>query len=140
MKRHTRVAACAVCHQRIDPFGFALEKYDPIGRFRDKDLGGRPIDCKAQLRDGTQFDGVDGLRNYLLTQRKEDFLRHFCTKLLGYALGRSVTLSDQPLVDEMIAGLKANDYRISAAVLAVVRSKQFRCHREREAIAEENHP
>ena len=111
VERHTRVAACAVCHQRIDPFGFSLEKYDPIGRFRDKDAGGRPIDCKAKLRDGTQFDGVDGLRHYLLTRRKEDFLRHFCTKLLGYALGRSVTLSDRPLVDEMIAGLKANDYR-----------------------------
>ena len=139
-ERHTRVAACAVCHQRIDPFGFSLENYDPIGRFRDKDAGGRPIDCKAVLRDGTRFDGVDGLRDYLLTQRKEDFLRHFCTKLLGYALGRSVTLSDRPLVDEMVAGLKANDYRISAAVLAVVRSKQFRCHRERDAIAEEDHP
>ena len=139
-ERHTRVAACAVCHQRFDPFGFSLEKYDPIGRFRDKDAGGRPIDCKAKLRDGTQFDGVDGLRDYLLTRRKEDFLRHFCTKLLGYALGRSVTLSDRPLIDEMIAGLKANDYRISAAVLAVVRSKQFRFHQERDAVAEENNP
>ncbi len=140
VEKHTRIAECAVCHQRIDPFGFALEKYDPIGRYREKDLGGRPIDCKAQLRDGTQFDGVDGLRHYLLTERKDDFLRHFCTKLLGYALGRSVTLSDQPLVEDMVAGLKANDYRISAAVLAVIRSKQFRCHREREALAEESQP
>ena len=139
-ERHTRVAACAVCHQRIDPFGFALEKYDPIGRFRDKDAAGRPADCKARLRDGTEFDGVDGLRNYLLTRRKDDFLRHFCTKLLGYALGRSVALSDQPLIDEMVAGLKADDYRVSAAVLVVVRSKQFRCHRGRDAIVEEDHP
>ena len=137
VQRHTRVPECAVCHQRIDPFGFALEKYDPIGRFRDKDLGGRPVDCRATLRDGTQFDGVDGLRNYLLTQRKEDFLRHFCTKLLGYALGRSVTLSDQPLVDDMVAGLKANDYRISAAIQTVVSSRQFRRHRPRDAAGDQ---
>jgi hypothetical protein len=129
VQKHTRIAECAVCHQRIDPFGFALEKYDPIGRFRDKDLGGRPVDTKVQLRDGTQFDGADGLRHYLLTDRKEDFLRQFCRKLLGYALGRSVIFSDQPLIDEMLAELKKNDYRVSAAVLTIVGSKQFRYHR-----------
>jgi len=137
VERHTRVAECAVCHQRIDPYGFALEKYDPIGRLRDRDLGGRPIDCTAKLRDGTQFDGVDGLRRYLLNQRRDDFLRHFCTKMLGYALGRSVTLADQPLIDDIVADLKANGCRVSAAIMAIIRSKQFRCHRERDAIGEE---
>jgi mono/diheme cytochrome c family protein len=136
-EKHTRVAECAVCHQRIDPYGFALEKYDPLGRLRDKDLGGRPIDCAARLRDGTQFNGVEGLRRYLLDQRKDDFLRHFCTKLLGYALGRSVALADQPLIDDMVAGLKANDYRVSVAIMAIIRSKQFRCHRVRDAVGEE---
>jgi hypothetical protein len=129
VEKHARVAQCAVCHVRIDPFGFALEKYDPIGRLRDKDLGGRSIDTRAQLRDGTRLDGIDGLRDYLLKQRKDDFLRQFCRKLLGYSLGRSVTLSDQPLLDAMLAGLHRNDYRVSAAVLAVVESRQFRYHR-----------
>ena len=64
------VAACAVCHLRIDPFGFALERYDPIGRRRDKDLGGLAVDSQAKLKDGTEFDGIDGLRNYLLTKKK----------------------------------------------------------------------
>jgi hypothetical protein len=139
-EKHTRVAECAVCHQRIDPYGFALEKYDSIGRLRDKDLGGRPIDCAARLRDGTQFNGVEGLRRYLLDQRKDDFLRHFCTKLLGYALGRSVALADQPLIDDMVAGLKANNYRVSVAIMAIIRSKQFRCHRDRDGAGEEEHP
>jgi hypothetical protein len=139
-EKHTRVAECAVCHQRIDPYGFALEKYDPIGRLRDKDLGGRPIDCAARLRDGMQFNGVEGLRRYLLDQRRDDFLRHFCTKLLGYALGRSVALADQPLIDDMISELKANDYRASIAIMAIIRSKQFRCHRDRDAAGEEEHP
>ena len=129
VEKHARVAQCAVCHQRIDPFGFALEKYDPIGRFRDKDLAGRPVDARVRLKDGTEFEGLDGLRTYLLTRRREDFQRHFCQKLLGYALGRSVSLSDQPLLDEMLDRLKKNDYRLSAAVHAVVRSKQFRYHR-----------
>jgi hypothetical protein len=137
VERHARIAECAVCHRRIDPFGFALEKYDPIGRFRDKDLGGRPIDAKVTLKDGTQFEGIDGLRRYLLAQRGEDFRRHFCRKLLGYALGRTVTLSDQPLVEEMLEGLKKNGGRLSAAISVVAESKQFRYHRGLEATKDE---
>ncbi len=137
VEKHARVAECAVCHQRIDPFGFALENYDSIGRFRDKDLAGRPIDTKVRLRDGTAFEGIDGLRHYLLAQRGEVFQRHFCRKLLGYALGRTVTLSDEPLLDEMAAALKKNDGRLSAAVLAVVQSRQFRYHRGLEATKDE---
>jgi hypothetical protein len=137
VEKHTRIPECAVCHQRIDPFGFALERYDAIGRWRDKDAGGKAIDTRVKLRDGTQFEGVDGLRNYVLTQRRDEFLRHFCRKLLGYALGRSVMLSDQPLVDEMLAELKKNDYRFSAAVLTIVRSQQFRYHRALETAKDE---
>jgi hypothetical protein len=126
VEKHARVAQCAVCHQRIDPFGFALEKYDPIGRFRDRDRAGRPVDGRARLQDGTSFEDADGLRHYLLTRRRDDFLRQFCRKLLGYALGRAVILTDQPLIDEMLSALKANDYHVSAALLAIVQSKQFR--------------
>jgi hypothetical protein len=133
VEKHASVAQCAVCHQRIDPFGFALEKYDPIGRLRDKDLGGRAVDTAVQLKDGTRFDGIDGLRQYLLTQRKDDFVRQFCKKLLGYALGRAVTLSDQVLIEEMVGALQKNEYRVSAAILTVARSKQFRYHRGLEA-------
>ena len=98
VEQHTRDARCAHCHVRIDPFGFALEGYDPIGRRRQKDLGGHAVDTRATLRDGSTFEGVEGLRRYLLKERREDFLRTFCRKLVGYALGRSVTLADQPLV------------------------------------------
>jgi mono/diheme cytochrome c family protein len=137
VEKHARIAECAVCHQRIDPFGFSLENFDPIGRFRDKDLGGRPIDTKVSLTDGTTFEGIDGLRQYLLKQRGEEFERYFCRKLLGYALGRSVILSDQPLIEEMIAELKKNDYRLSVAVQTIARSKQFRYHRGLEATKDE---
>jgi hypothetical protein len=124
VERHASDAKCAVCHKKIDAYGFALEGFDPIGRRRDKDLGGRPVDTKAKTADGSEFDGLDGLRTYLLTKRKETFERHFLRKLLGYALGRAVQLSDEPLLDEMQEAVKNG--KVSAAVEAIVRSKQFR--------------
>jgi hypothetical protein len=134
--RHTRVPECAVCHIRIDPFGFAMEKYDPIGRLRDKDAAGRGVDVAVQLKDGTRFEGLDGLRAYLLEQRRKDVETTFCRKLLGYALGRSVILSDHPLIESMVDGLEKGG-PLSGAVLAIARSRQFRCHRGLEATKEE---
>jgi hypothetical protein len=126
VEKHARVAECAVCHQRIDPFGFALERYDPIGRHRDKDLAGLAVDARAKLKDGTEFDGIDGLRTYLLTKKKDVIVRLFCRRLLGYALGRAVTLSDQTLIDEMVSELNNHEGRLAPAVLAILRSPQFR--------------
>jgi len=134
--RHTRVPECATCHVRIDPFGFALEKYDPIGRFRAKDLGGRPVDVSVELKDGTKFEGLEGLRTWLLEKRRKDVERTFSQKLLGYALGRAVTLSDQPLIDEMVAGLEQGG-PLSGALRTVVASRQFRYHRAAESTKEE---
>jgi hypothetical protein len=126
VEKHASVQSCAVCHVRIDPFGFALENYDPIGRWRDKDLGGLAVDAKAKLKDGTEFDGIDGLRNYLLTKKKDVIVRLFCRRLLGYALGRGVTLSDTVLLDEMVSALNKNNGKSSAAVQVIVKSPQFR--------------
>ncbi len=126
VERHSSDPLCAKCHTRIDPFGLALEGFDAIGRRRDKDLGDRSIDTRAKIQDGTEFEGLDGLRGYLLTTRRGDFVRQFCRKLLGYALGRGVQLSDGPLIDEMQRQLKQHDYRFSVAVDSIVRSRQFR--------------
>lgn len=125
VEKHISDSSCAACHVRIDPFGFAFEKYDPIGRLRDKEAGGLPIDTRARLRDGTEFDGIDGLRAYLLASKQDVIIRLFCRKLLGYALGRATTLSDTALIDTMVRELNQNDGRISAAVLTIVRSPQF---------------
>lgn len=129
VEMHRSVDKCATCHARIDAFGFSLESYDAIGRKRDKDLAGRPIDVNVVLMDGTKFAGEDGLKNYLLNERRSTFLHHFCRKLLGYALARGVQLSDEPLLEEMIDELKSNDYRFSVAVETIVRSPQFRFQR-----------
>jgi predicted component of type VI protein secretion system len=79
----------------------------------------------AKLPGGGELNGLDGLRSYLVEQRRDDFLRQFCRKLLGYALGRGVQLSDKPLIDEMIVQLKLNDYRVSVAIERIVHSPQF---------------
>jgi hypothetical protein len=134
--RHTSVPECQTCHVRIDPFGFAMEKYDPIGRLREKDLAGRAVDVRVQLKDGVQFEGVDGLRAWLLQSKKKDVERTFSRKLLGYALGRSVTLSDQPLIDQMVESLEKGG-SFADALVQVATSRQFRYHRGLEATREE---
>jgi Protein of unknown function (DUF1592)/Protein of unknown function (DUF1588)/Protein of unknown function (DUF1587)/Protein of unknown function (DUF1585)/Protein of unknown function (DUF1595)/Planctomycete cytochrome C len=126
VEKHTSDPRCATCHVRIDPMGFALEAYDAIGRRRARDLGDRPIETSSRLRDGTTFDGLDGLRQYLVTTRRDAIVRQFCRKLLGYALGRGTQLSDLPLLEEMERTLKKSDYRFGTALEAVVASRQFR--------------
>jgi hypothetical protein len=125
VEKHSSDERCATCHKRIDGFGFALEGYDAIGRARTRDLADRPIETHATLLDGTMVEDADGLRSYLLTKKREAVLRQFCRKLLGYALGRSVLLSDKPLVTEMQHQLTEHDFRFSAAVETIVRSRQF---------------
>ena len=131
-EKHTSDPRCASCHAKIDAFGFSLEHFDSIGRWRERDLGGRLIDAKARVADGTQIDGLAGLRDYLLTKRRDAFLAQFNRKLLGYALGRSVMLSDEPLLEEMRAQLQANEYRVGCAIDSIVRSRQFREIRGRD--------
>ena len=115
IERHSRDENCAGCHRRIDPFGYALEGFDAIGR-------ARVADARASLPDGAEVEGLAGLRDYLLTKRRDDFVRQFCRKLLGYALGRSVQLSDKPLLDRMVKG----DLRVGGLVGQIVLSRQFR--------------
>ncbi len=125
VEKHASDARCSTCHVRVDPMGFSLEGFDAIGRHRTKDLADRPIDVSTKLADGTEMVGLDGLRNYLLTTRRDAVLRQFCKKLLGYALGRGVGLSDEPLLAEMQQQLAAKEYRFSVAIETIVRSPQF---------------
>jgi hypothetical protein len=128
LEQHRADPACAACHNRIDPLGFALERFDPIGRLRQKDDLGQPLDTSASLTDGTTFDGFEGLRKYLAT-RQSNFTRLFSRKLLGYALGRPVLPSDTALLDTMQSRLKENDTHFSAAVLTIIESPQFQTRR-----------
>ena len=132
IEKHSSDPACARCHQRVDPFGFALEGFDAIGRARSKDASGLDIDTRTVLPGGVAVDGLNGLRDYLLTLRQDDFLRQFSRKLLGYALGRAVQLSDKPLLDAMVARLKHGEGRVGGALELIVLSSQFREVRGRD--------
>ena len=118
---HKSNKACYACHKSIDPYGFALEQFDAIGRTRPS-----KVDTKTTLVDGKAIEGLTGLKNYLLTDRRSDFIGQFCRKLLGYSLGRAVQLSDRPLLEEMQRRLAANDYRFQTLVQAIVTSYPFR--------------
>ncbi|MDF2378341.1 MAG: DUF1592 domain-containing protein, partial [Verrucomicrobiales bacterium] len=131
LERHREDKACSTCHNRIDPLGFALEGFDAIGRLRDRDDMGMPIDDTGTLRDGTSLDGIAGLREYL-GQNDDDFYNLFARKLIGYATGRSVTFTDLKLVDSIREQLKTGEGRFSEAILTMVESTQFRSRRNEE--------
>lgn len=128
IEQHSSVAACARCHRKIDPFGFALEGFDPLGRARAGD-----VHVKTTLADGRPVEGLAGLRDYLATARRQTIVRTFCRKLLGYALGRETMLTDEPLLEEIERRLAAGEGRFSLAVEAIVTSRQFRELRRSEA-------
>jgi hypothetical protein len=123
LEQHKRNASCANCHTRIDPLGFSLEHYDPTGRWRDRYADGKEIDDVAELRDKTQIAGVDGLLEYMRT--KDDQVRRtLAYKMVGYALGRSVLLSDRPLIDRMVNA--GGDATFSQLAAEIATSRQFR--------------
>jgi len=124
LEAHRADKACASCHDKIDPLGFALEGFDPIGRTRTVDEAGLPIDDSGRWKTGVEFRGIEGLRKFLGT-REDEFTDHFCRMLVGYALGRSLLPTDRPLVETMRQQLAKSEDRVSAAVLAVVESRQF---------------
>ncbi|MDP6447320.1 MAG: DUF1588 domain-containing protein, partial [Pirellulaceae bacterium] len=121
IEEHSANPGCVNCHSKIDSYGFSLEQYDTIGRVREKE-----VDTEAVLEDGTKIKGVDGLRDYLLNERRDEVIGQFCRKLLGYALGREIQLSDEPLLAEMQQRLRKNDYRFHVLIETIVTSRQFR--------------
>ncbi|MBM3813694.1 MAG: DUF1592 domain-containing protein [Acidimicrobiia bacterium] len=136
LARHRDNAACASCHARFDSFGLAFEGYGPIGEKRENDLAGRPVHTRATFPGGSEAEGLVGLQNYIRAHREKDFLDNVSRKLLVYALGRSLIISDELLIDRMKTRLAANQYRMSALVETIVTSPQFR-NRRMSAMLEE---
>ncbi|MBI4908415.1 MAG: DUF1592 domain-containing protein [Acidobacteria bacterium] len=124
LELHRQNAVCAGCHNKIDPMGFGLENYDVLGRWRTED-GGKAVDSKGELPDGTVFDGPEQLKNVLLA-RKDLFLRNLASKLLGYALGRGLTLEEYCTVDRIVEELGKRSYSAHALVSEIVLSVPFR--------------
>ncbi|MFN0111928.1 MAG: DUF1592 domain-containing protein [Blastocatellia bacterium] len=125
LAKHRENKACAACHARFDSFGLVFEGYGPVGERRANDLAGRAVDARASFPDGSQGIGIEGVQKYIRAKRERDFLNNLNAKLLAYALGRSLMLSDEPLLEAMQNRLAANGHRVSALIETIVTSPQF---------------
>ncbi|MDE0637526.1 MAG: DUF1592 domain-containing protein [Candidatus Poribacteria bacterium] len=127
LEQHREDPACANCHAKMDPIGFAMENYNTIGKFRTKD-GEQDIDTAGQLPDGTSFEGIADLKQ-ILRDRKKQFARCLTEKMLTFALGRGLEYFDKPTVDRIVTELETNNYRSSVLITEIVKSDPFRLRR-----------
>ena len=132
LEQHRQRSGCRECHARFDSFGLVFESFGPVGERRTLDLGGRPVDTHADFPGGTRGEGLDGLVRYIHEHRENDFIDNLCRKLLAYGLGRTLIISDEPLIQTMRARLKFDHNRFSSLIETVVTSPQFLNHRDTE--------
>ena len=148
LEKHRSDTNCASCHQRIDPYGYAFENFDPAGAWRDaytvalvdnekaagtpekkrsrKDSASIPIDASAQFRDGAEYHDIIEYRRYLQTDANRDrFVRCFITKLLTYANGSEPEQSDFAEIDAILSRSAEHGYRIVDTIAAVIDSPLF---------------
>ena len=126
LEAHRSNPSCKGCHDVLDPLGFALENFDAVGRWRERDRqAGAAIDASGVLADGTAVEGPVELRQAIL-QRPDQFVQTLTEKLMTYGLGRSLEYTDMPAVRRIVRGAAHDDYRFAALVLGVVESPQFR--------------
>ena len=124
MSAHRANPVCATCHALIDPSGFALENFDAIGRWRERDDSWNSIDSSAVLPDGSKIDGVEGLKAALVRE-PERFATTVAERLLTYALGRGIEFYDAPSVRKIVSKSAKDAYRIQSMIVNVALSYPF---------------
>jgi len=129
---HRENEACARCHRSIDPWGIALEEFDATGLFRKQTQrkdGGRmvadDVDATAILPDGHRIHGLKGLKEYLLAEKRDRFARAVVTRLLTYAVGRSLELTDYETVDSLTAEFIRSDFQLRKLIHSIAASEAF---------------
>jgi hypothetical protein len=125
LAKHRDNPACYECHRKIDPLGFALENFDPIGAWRSKYEKGGPIDSSGELPGGQKFDDIAGLKKVLVA-RKDQFARMLTERLFTYACGRRIEALDRPALDHVLAATKKDEYRFRDLLEQIVLSPPFR--------------
>jgi hypothetical protein len=136
LAQHRQDKTCAACHEHFDAIGLAFEGFGPVGERRTLDLGGKPVQNHVAFPDGSEGTGLEGVRTYLLNRRKGDFDNNFCSKLLAYALGRSLIPSDDVLIREMCDKLEGDGYKFQGVIDNIVTSSQFLNKRGPDDLAE----
>lgn len=127
MEEHRKNPACTSCHKMMDPIGLTMEHFDVTGRYRVRD-NGAPIDSRGELWDGTRAEGLTDLTGALM-RRQEVLLRTFTKNLMAYGIGRRVEASDLPTIRQIVKDASRKDHRLSAYIMGVVNSPQFRMQR-----------
>jgi hypothetical protein len=141
LEKHRSNAACASCHARMDPYGFALENFDVIGGWRDnyrtlkeynkfdapwtRVIKGPPVDAAGEMTDGRHFKNVDELKKILLTD-KDQLARNLASQLMVYGIGSRLTASNRLEIDEIVARLRGKNHGVRTMIHEVVQSKAFR--------------
>ncbi|WP_158264914.1 DUF1592 domain-containing protein [Blastopirellula marina] len=120
-------STCAGCHRKMDPLGFALDQFNPIGRF-ERERNGETIDASGVLPGGQKVNGVVELKNILL-EHKPYFVRNLTKQLMTYALGRDVTYFDRPSVTKIVEQAAADDFKMQRLIYGIVESYPFQFRR-----------
>jgi len=139
LAKHRENTSCAACHNLMDPIGLGLENFDWMGRWRDKETDGTPVDASGALPSGEKFNGPVELRAVLMN-RKEEFTRQITSKLLGYALGRGLQDGDQCTVQKLMDTMAKNGYQTRTLIRDIVMSTPFRNTQADAAVSESHAP
>jgi hypothetical protein len=121
---HRANAVCASCHRVIDPVGFALENFNPVGQWREADVDGKPLDTAGVLADGSKVNGPIALRNVILS-RPDAFATTFTERVMTYALGRGVEPADMPVIRGIVKKAALKNYAFGAIIMGIVESAPF---------------
>lgn len=127
---HREAPACALCHDKIDPWGVAFENYDATGRWRTgirRDRKSEPVvfDATSRLPDGTTVKGMSELQDYLIENRSKELALALSRRMTSYALGRQLEFSDTEMVNQLAQRFEESDYRVSSLIEGIALSEAF---------------
>jgi len=121
---HRDKASCRDCHKSIDPYGVVFESFDAVGRLQTKNKG-RPVDVRSTLPDGTEIDGVMGMKAYIQSDGQDAFRRSLAEHLLAYAIGRDLKFTDDAAIDEIVQKLSVGEDKFQVLIQSIVASQAF---------------
>jgi hypothetical protein len=121
---HRNHPACLSCHQKIDPWGIALENYDALGRWRDQ-INEKAGDATSELPNKVSLDGIKGLKKHLAEDRQDQFVRATVEKMASFALGRQLDFGDRVQINDIAQQVKESGSGLRSLVFSLVKSPLF---------------
>jgi uncharacterized membrane protein/mono/diheme cytochrome c family protein len=124
LELHRNKASCVDCHLKIDPYGVVFENFNATGSFIEL-IKNKPVDAATKLPDGTEVEGVEGIKQYILESRTDSFTEALVEHMFAYALGRILTFADEAEIEAIVAAVREEDYRFRSVVKQIVNSESF---------------